>query len=83
MKIKLALFILFFSCNAFGQLLQWNTFGNAGTETTEPSATNNANIAAATLNYVGSSVNPAGNLNRFGGNNWAIGALSTSNYIKL
>jgi hypothetical protein len=83
MKTKLALFVLFFSCNAIGQLLQWNTFGNSGTETTEPSATNNANIAAATLNYVGSLVNPAGNLNRFGGNNWAIGALSTSNYIQF
>jgi len=64
-------------------ILSWNTFGNAGTETTEPSSSNNANIASATLNYTGSSVTTAANGNRFGGSNWAVGALSTSNYIQF
>jgi len=64
-------------------ILTWNTFGNLGTETTEPSSSNNANIASATLNYTGSSVTPAANGNRFGGTNWGVGALSTSNYIQF
>ena len=66
-----------------GQLLQWNTFGNAGTETTEPSVTNNANIAAANLNYTGSAVNPAGNSNRFGGTNWGLASFSATSYIQF
>src|SRR4051812_48002910 len=53
----------------FGQnLLQWNTFGNAGTETTEPSVFNDTNISAASLTL--GSVTPAANANRFGGSNW-------------
>jgi hypothetical protein len=80
----LSMFVLLFSLHGNGQtLLQWNTFGNTGTETTEPSVTNNANIAAATLNYTGSTVTPAGNGNRFGGNNWAVGALNTAKYIQF
>ena len=47
---KIYLIVLFvigvFTCTN-AQLLQWNTFGNAGTETTEPSVSNDANIAAA------------------------------------
>lgn len=54
----------------FGQaLLQWNTFGNAGTETSEPSVFNDTNIAAANLTF-GAGVTPAANGNRFGGANW-------------
>ncbi|GAA4043059.1 YDG domain-containing protein [Flavobacterium chungnamense] len=65
-------------------LLQWNTFGNAGTETIEPSATNDANMLSSSLNFTGSTVSPAGNGNRFGGSNWGVGAtLSTSNYIQF
>jgi len=65
-------------------LLQWNTFGNTGTETTEPSTTNDANIGSATLNYTGSSVTPAGNANRFGGSNWGVSTpLSTTSYIQF
>jgi len=64
-------------------ILSWNTFGNAGNETTEPSSSNNANIASATLNYTGSSITPAGNGNRFGGSNWAVGALSLTKYIQF
>ena len=64
-------------------ILTWNTFGNLGTETTQPSSSNNANIASATLNYTGSSVTPAANGNRFGGSNWAVGALSLTKYIQL
>lgn len=53
----------------FGQaLLQWNTNGNTGTETTEPSVFNDTNIAAANLTL--GSVNVAANGNRFGGTNW-------------
>ncbi len=52
----LALLILLISTNVNAQtLLQWNTFGNAGTETTEASTTNDANISAASLNFTGSS----------------------------
>ena len=64
-------------------ILTWNTFGNTGTETTQPSSSNNANIASATLNYTGSSVTPATNGNRFGGSNWAVGALSLIKYIQF
>ena len=71
------------SFNTSAQLLQWNTFGNAGTETTEPSVFNNANISAATLNFTGSTVTPAGNGNRFGGSNWAVGAFSAVKYIQF
>ncbi|HNL66205.1 MAG TPA: hypothetical protein PKL81_14010, partial [Ferruginibacter sp.] len=54
--------------NSNAQLLQWNTFGNAGTETTEPSVANNANIAAANLTQ--GTITAAGNTNRFGGSGW-------------
>ncbi len=49
--------------------LSWNTFGNAGTETTEPSTANDPNVAGANLTF-GAGVTPAANANRFGGNNW-------------
>ena len=52
-----------------GQLLQWNTFGNAGTETSEPSVFNDVNIAASNLT-LGPGINGSANGNRFGGNNW-------------
>ncbi|WP_264510953.1 YDG domain-containing protein [Flavobacterium sp. N1719] len=65
-------------------LLQWNTFGNAGTETTEPSTSNEANIGSASLNYTGSTVTPASNGNRLGGTNWTVGAtIDTSKYIQF
>ncbi|MBL0181995.1 MAG: hypothetical protein IPP96_06735 [Chitinophagaceae bacterium] len=53
--MKKIYFVLSFLClsavlsTVNAQLLQWNTFGNAGTETTEPSVFNNANISAANL----------------------------------
>jgi hypothetical protein len=83
MKIKILLLLLFFTLSSYCQLLQWNTFGNTGTEITETSVANNVNIASASLNFTGSSVVSAGNANRFGGNNWAIGALNTANYIQF
>ncbi|WP_298392106.1 YDG domain-containing protein, partial [Flavobacterium sp.] len=49
-------------------ILQWNTFGNAGTETTEPSTYNNPNVTAANLTL--GSITAAGNSNRFGGTGW-------------
>lgn len=52
------------------QLLQWNTFGNTGLETTEPSVFNDANLSGVTNLTLGAGVTPVANGNRFGGNNW-------------
>lgn len=56
------------SCKA-DILLSWNTAGNLGTETSEPSVTNDANLAAANLT-LGAGVVASTNGNRFGGSNW-------------
>lgn len=72
MKIKLLIVALLISGISFdihAQLLQWNTFGNTGTETTEPSVANDANISASNLT-LGPGVTAAPNANRFGGSNW-------------
>ena len=50
-------------------LLSWNTWANTGTETTEPSVSNDPNISAANLIF-GAGVTPAANANRFGGSAW-------------
>ena len=50
-------------------LLEWNTVGNLGTETTEPSTLNAVNISGTNLT-LGAGVSPAANTNRFGGSNW-------------
>ncbi len=68
MKFRILFFALFVSLSSHSQLLQWNTFGNAGTETTEPSVYNDPNISASNLTL--GSVTAAANGNRFGGNNW-------------
>ncbi len=68
-KLLVALFALLNFNYSSAQLLQWNTFGNLGTETTEPSVANDANIAAANLT-LGAGVTTAANSNRFGGTNW-------------
>lgn len=65
----LTLLLIFSFSNSYGQLLQWNTFGNAGTETTEPSVFNDPSISAANLTQ-GAGITPAANGNRFGGSNW-------------
>jgi len=67
-KGVLFLILLLSAFSGKTQLLQWNTFGNAGTETTEPSAANNANISSASLTM--GTITAAGNTNRFGGSNW-------------
>ena len=54
--------------SAHAQLIQWNTFGNAGTETTEPSVFTNSNIASANLTQ--GTITAAANGNRFGGSGW-------------
>lgn len=54
--------------SSWGQLLQWNTLSNIGTETTEPSIANDANIAAASLTM--GTITSASNGNRFGGSGW-------------
>lgn len=72
MKIKLLVFALLCSVVSMqevsAQLLQWNTFGNLGTETTEPSVANDVNVLASNLTQ--GSITAAANGNRFGGNNW-------------
>lgn len=67
-KLLLTLFVVVCTLNSNAQLLQWNTFGNIGTETTEPSVANNANIAASNLTQ--GTITAAANGNRFGGSNW-------------
>ena len=81
-KLLLAAVALFIgTMTSYGQLLQWNTFGNTGTETTEPSVTNDVNISAATITF-GAGVTPAANANRFGGSNWFdTGNTGTGNII--
>lgn len=69
MKIKILFLLFFLSLNSYCQLLQWNTFGNIGTETTEPSVVNDINISSSNLTF-GVGVTPTANGNRFGGNNW-------------
>jgi Putative Ig domain len=66
--LTLLLAILFVSNSLNAQILTWNTFGNLGTETSEPSTTNNTNISSSTLTQSG--ITAAANGNRFGGNNW-------------
>ena len=68
-KIYFLLALVLAFSGASGQLLQWNTFGNTGLETTEPSVFNNANIGPSNL-VIGPGVTPASNANRFGGNAW-------------
>ncbi|QOV91707.1 PEP-CTERM sorting domain-containing protein [Humisphaera borealis] len=50
-------------------ILEWNTAGNLGTETTEPSTLNDPGVATSNLT-LGAGVTPAANGNRFGGSNW-------------
>ena len=71
MRLKLLFVALafFVVCGrSYGQLLQWNTFGNAGTEITEPSVFNDTNISVSNLTQ--GTITAAGNANRFGGSNW-------------
>jgi len=55
--------------NAKAQLLYWDTGGNTGLETSEPSAYNDPGILASNLT-LGAGITPAANTNRFGGINW-------------
>ncbi len=50
-------------------LLSWNTFGNTGNETSEPSVSNDPNVLPSSLTQ-GAGVTPTTNQHRFGGNNW-------------
>ena len=50
------------------QLLQWSTYNNSGTETSEPSVFNHPNILASSLTL--GTISPSSNGNRFGGTNW-------------
>ena len=64
---------------SFGQLLQWNTFGNTGTEITEPSVFNNINILSSNLTQ--GTIIASGNSNRFGGSNWWNSGDSSTNTL--
>jgi hypothetical protein len=57
-------------------LLKWNTNGNVGTETTEPSTFNNTNIGVTNLT-LGAGITSAGNSNRFGGSGWFVSNPTT------
>ena len=59
--IGMLLFVSVSNVNA--QLMQWNTYANAGTETTEPSTSHDANLAATNLTQ--GSITAASNSNRF------------------
>ncbi|WP_281336401.1 T9SS sorting signal type C domain-containing protein [Flavobacterium eburneipallidum] len=79
--------------SSWGQkLLQWNTSGNLGTETTEPTFVNDVNINASNLTQ--GSIVAAANGNRFGGSGWfdsgntvagntLTEAVSGNNYIQF
>ena len=56
------------SANA-ATLVEWNTAGNAGTETSEPSVFNIVGLQSSTLT-LGPGVTAASNGNRFGGSGW-------------
>ncbi|HUR66785.1 MAG TPA: T9SS type A sorting domain-containing protein [Chitinophagaceae bacterium] len=79
-KIFFPLLVMVIANEGWGQLLQWNTFGNAGTETIEPSVFNDPNITSANL-IIGSGVTPAANANRLGGNNWFNAANTNPNTL--
>ncbi|MFN8289717.1 MAG: T9SS type A sorting domain-containing protein [Chitinophagaceae bacterium] len=51
------------------QLLKWNTFGNTGLETSEPSVYHHPDISASSLT-LGAGITPASSSNRFGGSSW-------------
>lgn len=62
-------------------LMQWNTFGNVGTETTEPSIFNDPNLSGIT-NLTQGSITAATNGNRFGGSGWFnVGNTALGNTI--
>ncbi len=94
-KVLTFVFVFVFAfSNSWGQaILQWNTIGNLGTETSEPSVFNDPNLSATNLTF-GAGVTPAANGNRFGGSNWfdagntAAGntiaqAVAGNNYIEF
>jgi autotransporter-associated beta strand protein len=65
------------------QLLKWNTFGNNGTETTEPPTFRNLNLDGATGTLTLNSVTPNSNTNRFGGIDWSTTSQPGSDYIEF
>lgn len=67
-KILLLSFLFFASFYANAQLLQWNTFGNTGLETSVGSIYNNININSSNLTQ--GTITALGNASRFGGSNW-------------
>lgn len=80
MKVRLLLFVLIAGlvCNVSrAQLLQWNTFGNTGSETTEPSVANDPNVSTSNLT-LGAGVVAAANGNRFGGQGWSTSTLAVA-----
>ena len=55
--------------SAHANLINWDTVGNLGTETSEPSTANASGVGPSSLS-LGAGVTAAGNGNRFGGSGW-------------
>lgn len=85
-QVVILILFLFSSTKSWSQaLLQWNTFGNTGTETNEPSVYNDPNLSNSALT-LGAGINPAANTNRLGGNSWATSlanAIAGNDYIEF
>ncbi len=92
-RLSVLLMLLGLAQQGYGQLLQWNTNGNLGTETFESSIYNNANIAGPANLTLGSGVSPTANGDRFGGNGWyssgnsnpttIADAISSNHYVQF
>jgi hypothetical protein len=94
--VAIAAFLSIGVSPASAVLVTWNTFGNAGTETTEPSTSIDPNLLGTSINLtLGAGVTAAGNANRFGGNAWfdsgensttgttLAGAITGNDYIEF
>jgi hypothetical protein len=70
--LAIALSAMLVTCSRTAQavLVTWNTFGNAGTETTEPSVFVDPGLVGPVNLTLGAGVTPAANGNRFGGSAW-------------
>src|SRR5688572_8297996 len=62
-------FLFFNNKQACAQLLQWDTGGNTGLETSEPSFYNDPGVLPSIMT-LGPGIVPFANANRFGGSNW-------------
>jgi hypothetical protein len=83
-KVLTFVFVFAFT-KSWGQLLQWNTFGNLGTEATEPSVFNDPGVSATNITK-GAGITAAANANRFGGSAWSTSlanAVANNDYLEF